>query len=203
MERRGTDIGAPHRPLAAPEAAVPEASAGTAAGPQAGSAVIPREVPPDLPTVLDGAQRALLTAVLDRLVPAHDDLPGAGALGVTGAIDRTLAASPALRRLFFEGLLAIELASAGGQAGGTPRAFVDLAPGDQDALLQAIERALPAFFAALVDHCYRGYYTLPPVHRAIGCEGRPPQPLGHRLRPFDPALLDRQRRRAPFWRRAT
>jgi len=33
-----------------------------------------------------------------------------------------------------------------------------------------------------------------------GYEARPPQPLGHHLAPFDPALLEPQRARKPFWR---
>ena len=70
-------------------------------------------------------------------------------------------------------------------------------------MLRAVELARPAFFAALVDHTYRGYYTLPEVHRAVGWESRPPQPLGHQLPVFDPALLARQRERAPFWRRTS
>jgi hypothetical protein len=44
---------------------------------------------------------------------------------------------------------------------------------------------------------------LPRVHAKIGHDSRPPQPLGHDLPPFDPALLDAQRLRAPFWRRTT
>ena len=36
--------------------------------------------------------------------------------------------------------------------------------------------------------------------RGLGLSGEPPQPRGHRLAPFDPALLAVQRRRAPFWR---
>jgi hypothetical protein len=54
---------------------------------------------------------------------------------------------------------------------------------------------------ALVEHTYRGYYTLPVVRRAVGVD-RPPQPIGYELPPFDPALLAVQRQRAPFWRKA-
>ena len=58
-----------------------------------------------------------------------------------------------------------------------------------------------AFFAALIEHTYRGYYTDPRVYTAIGYTHRPPQPLGHELPLFDPSLLEKQRQRAPFWRR--
>jgi hypothetical protein len=167
------------------------------AGPQAEPAVTPREAPPVTPAVLDGEQRTLLGAILNRIVPANGELPGAGDLDVAASIERTLAVSPALRRLFFDGLVAIQLWS--GRL--AERDFRDLDPDAQDALLREIEANEPAFFVALVEHAYRGYYTLPIVHRAIGFESRPPQPLGHQLPPFDPSLLEKQRAREPFWRR--
>ena len=142
---------------------------------------------------LTPAQRATLAAALNQIVPARDALPGAGDLGVAAAIERTLAGAPALLRLFLDGLRAIDLAA--GDA-----AFADLPGGRQEALLRDVEAAQPAFFAALVEHTYRGYYTLPAVQRGLGLSGEPPQPRGHRLAPFDPALLAVQRQRAPFWR---
>ena len=148
------------------------------------------------PAVLDGEQRALLTAVLERIIPQSPEMPGAGDLGVTASIERALATASPLRRLFLDGLVEIELAS----ARQNERGFRDLGPDEQDAVLRAVEEAQPTFFSALVDHTYRGYYTDPRVHEAIGFESRPPQPLGHQLPPFDPELLARQRQRAPFWR---
>lgn len=147
--------------------------------------------------VLSPEQHALLTAVLDRVVPARPELPGAGGLGVARSIDATLAATPELRRRFLNGLVHIQLAAARMQQAD----FTDL-PGDtQDEVLRQVEREHPRFFAALVEHTYRGYYVLPQVHAVIGWDSRPPQPLGHTLPPFDPALLEKQRQRAPFWRK--
>ena len=166
------------------------------AGPQAEPAVTSREAPPVTPAVLDGVQRTLLGAILNRIVPANGELAGAGDLDVAASIERTLAISPALRRLFLDGLTAIQLWS----ARLADRDFRDLDPDAQDALLREVEATEPAFFVALVEHTYRGYYTLPIVHEAIGFESRPPQPLGHQLPPFDPSLLEKQRAREPFWR---
>ena len=144
--------------------------------------------------ILTDTERAILAAAANRIVPAHDALPGAGDLGVSASIEQTLAQGPALRRAFLDGLRAIDFAS--GEPG-----FVAHVAAEQDALLQAVEAAHPAFFALLVEHTYRGYYALPIVQRALGLSGEPPQPHGHRLAPFDPALLAVQRQRAPFWRR--
>jgi hypothetical protein len=168
------------------------------AGPQPAAAV-------DVPVgavaapVLDDERRALLAAVLDRVVPQNGDVPAAGALGVGAAIERTLAGSAPLRRLILDGLVEIDVAS--GLAG-----FEALDDAARDDRLRAVEAAHPAFFAALVNHAYRGYYTHPTVlrhlERTTGYPARPPQPLGHAIEPWDEGLLARQRQRAPFWRRA-
>jgi len=146
--------------------------------------------------VLDAAQRALLRSVLNRIVPARVDLPGAGDLDVGDSIERTLGESTRLRRVFLDGLLEIAI----GAQRETGSEFESLDAERQVSVLQTIEQQWPEFFAALVEHTYRGYYTLPAVQLAIGFAPRPPQPLGHQLPPFDPAVLDLQRQRAPFWR---
>lgn len=151
------------------------------------------------PSVFSDEQRALLTLALDRIVPPNGGTPGAGGLGVASLIDRALAQTPHLRRLFLDGLAEIEVTSQ--QQGGRP--FADLDSSAQEAALQAVETAAPAFFAALVNHAYRGYYTDPRIHAAIGYPDRAPQPLGHQLAPFCEELLQVQRGRAPFWRPTT
>ena len=169
----------------------------TVAGPQTPAGVTPREPPAIAPRVLDDPQLALLAAALNRIVPPEGAHPGAGDLGVAATIHRTIAASPALLRLFCEGIAAIDIEAAG-LGGGA--AFVDLSGGEQDRALRAVEEAHPGFFGALVDHTYRGYYTHPRVYRAIGYDHRPPQPLGYELPLFNPAMLAKQRGRKPFWR---
>jgi len=168
------------------------------AGPQAEPSVTSQPAQASAPPVLDEPRRALLRAVLNRIVPARTDLPGAGDLDVGRGIERTLAESTRLRRLFLDGLT--EVAVTARQQTGA--AFDELEATRQTAVLQTVEQDRPAFFVALVEHTYRGYYTLAAVQRAVGFAPRPPQPLGHQLAPFDPALLDMQRQRAPFWRRA-
>jgi hypothetical protein len=172
----------------------------TVAGPQSEAAVAPSEVyAVAMPTVLSEGQRTLLIAVLDRIVPPRDGLPGAGGLSVDASIDRTLAMTPKLRRLVLDGLSEIALAAE--RVAGAD--FLALDAGAQEGVLRGVEAAEPAFFAALVEHTYRGYYTLPRVQAAVGYPDRPPQPHGHALAPFREELLQVQIKRAPFWRRAT
>ncbi len=178
-----------------------EQAAPTVAGPQSEAAVIGPDAASAsvaAPSVFTDEQRELLRAVLDTVVPPHGTLPGAGALGVGDMIDGTLALEPALRRLILDGLRDIDVTS----ARATDRAFSALDPAGRERVLRSVEKARPVFFAALVEHTYRGYYTHPDVHAAIGYATRPPQPLGHVLAPFREELLTLQNKRAPFWRPA-
>ncbi len=167
------------------------------AGPQAAPAVVSEPTPASAPRVFDADQRVLVKLVLNRIIPARADLAGAGDLDVGNSIERSLAESARLRRLFMDGLREIEIVARRSSGG----AFGALDTLGQTAVLEQIEQAWPAFFVALVEHTYRGYYTLPSVQVAIGWQPRPPQPLGYELPDFDPGLLDQQRAREPFWRR--
>jgi hypothetical protein len=171
---------------------------GEVAGPQSEAGVTQEPSPANTPAVLDVVQREVLRAALNRVVPSRESLSGAGDLGIGDGIERSMAASIPLRRLFLEGLGEIAI-TAHLQAA---EDFRSLDPARQTVVLETVEQRLPAFFAALVEHAYRGYYTRVDVQRAVGHDARPPQPLGHELPPFDPTLLDRQRRRTPFWRPA-
>ena len=144
-------------------------------------------------SVLKPEQTALLTAVLNCLIPAHDGLPGAGDLGLAAKIDALLTAAPSARRGYDAGLLAIDLAS--------HRPFTSLDREEQEAVLHSVEASQPVFFAVLVEHAYRYYYTHPRVQRSVGQLDGPPQPHGHTLPAFDEQLLTIQRKREPFWRR--
>jgi hypothetical protein len=148
--------------------------------------------------VLTEAQRELLTAVLNRIIPAEvrvDDrvpLPGAGDLGVASFVEGMLNRNSQLRRLFLEGLARIEITAA--QRGN--KEFLGLSDADKDATLHQVETEHPQFFGALVRQTYSGYYTHPRIFQLIGYDiNRTYQP-----EPFDESLLEKQRQRAPFWR---
>jgi hypothetical protein len=114
-------------------------------------------------------------------------------LGLAGKVDAELAGAPGVRRAYLDGLLAIEAAG--------ERPFGELDVEEREAALRSVEVAHPVFFAALVEHAYRFYYTDPRVQRAVGPTDGPPQPRGHELPAFDERLLTILRKREPFWRR--
>lgn len=137
---------------------------------------------------------ALVAAILDRLLPPHEDLPGAGAMGLAPAVATEAARYPVLGDALSTVLT------------GLPGDFSGLDGQAQDEALRALEAAQPEAFAGLVNLAYNAYYTdgrvLRLIERRTGYEARPPQPLGYELAPFDESVLAQVRQRAPFWRKA-
>ncbi|WP_424624721.1 gluconate 2-dehydrogenase subunit 3 family protein [Achromobacter marplatensis] len=140
------------------------------------------------------AQREMLTAVLNRIIPAQDPFPGAGDLGGAQVVEEVAGNTARLRRLFGEGLAQLEIAAARrGEAG-----FAELSPVEQDDTLRQVEAERPDFFRELVRQCYNSYYTNPEVFDLIGYSL--PDPADYRPLPFDESLLEPVRQRGQMWR---
>ena len=151
-----------------------------------------------MPAFFVASQQLLLSAVLNRLIPAADDFPGAGDLGIASYVDMVVGRFADLRRLFAEGLTHIALVSQAQQG----QEFIPLADDHKDAVLRQVETLHPVFFEALVQHTYSGYYSHPTVIRLLGLEARPPQPRGYHLEPLDLTLLDHVKQRGSLYRPA-
>jgi hypothetical protein len=137
-------------------------------------------------------QSTLLTAVLNKIVPANGNLPSAGDLGIAVFIESAINADPALRRLFTEGLAQISITAS--QRGND---FSGLSDSDKDEVLKEVESNNSLYFSTLVRQCYNGYYTNETVLSIIGYE--PISPENYVYKPLDESLLAPQRERAPFW----
>ena len=147
--------------------------------------------------VFSPAQRQLLDAVLDRIIPPQENRPGAGSLGIGDFVEGVAVGEPGLTRLFVQGLAAIEIAAAERGAGG----FSALSDHAKDETLRAVERANADFFDQLILQVYNGYYTNLTVFERIGYTlPSIPQP-GAKLELLDESLLEAQRQRPPFWTR--
>ncbi len=143
--------------------------------------------------VFSPAQRRLLDAALDRIIPPDGNRPGAGTLGIGDYVESVAAGEPGLIRLFVQGLSAIDIAGAGG--------FVALPDEAKDEALRSVENSLPDFFEQLILHVYSGYYSDLTVFNAIGYN-LPSAPVpGVKLELLDETLLEAQRQRPPFWTR--
>ena len=138
---------------------------------------------------LSEADRTVLRAVMDRLVPPVDELPGAGTMGLGTEVEAMMGQHSPFHRALV-GLLD-SLAAEG---------FATLAGSVQDDALRAFEAAQPVMFNALLELVYLAYYGDERVHRRIGWRTGPLQPRGFDLPPFDEAILDKTRQRQPFWR---
>ncbi len=132
---------------------------------------------------------ALLSAALDRVVPAVGNLPGAGAMGMAEVIVES-----ARQDHRFE--TAIETVAAA-----LPDGFASMDAGAQDDSLREIESAEGEAFGLFLDITYSFYYMRPEVHERLSWHGRAPQPEGNELPPFDDAVLEVARQRAPLWRK--
>lgn len=147
---------------------------------------------------LTAADRVTLKATLDRMIPPVDDLPGAGSMGLGESVERYANRSPAMRSALVAILDALSLDPGIHVSGG----FQALKAEQQDEAIRSVEVALTEKFGQFLKLVYVVYYMDPRVQRRIGWETRPPQPLGFELPPFDEAILEKQKQRKPFWRKA-
>lgn len=143
-------------------------------------------------SILSDDQRAMLVAVLNRIVPSAGEMPAAGDLGVAGFVESVAAGSSGKRRTLMDGLVQIELAAS--ERGGSFAALADAAQVDA---LRAVEASSPGFFQELVTQTYRGYYTDQTVCGVLGY--RPPNREDYDPLPFNESLLDPVRRRGQVW----
>ena len=142
--------------------------------------------------ILSVEQSALLSAVLNCVVPAEGEMPAAGDIGIGGFIDAFAAERTARRRLVLDGLVQIELAAA--ERGGD---FSSLSSDAQMDTLRAVESSAPEFFQFLVTQTYRGYYTHETVTNALSY--RAPNRQDYDPLPFDESLLEPVRERGQIW----
>ena len=141
------------------------------------------------------AQTELITEVLNRIIPANGERPGAGEIAVN-YLDEVIGGSPRLKRIFNHGLSQIELVAY--------RMYTQDLPsltGEQiDVVLRQVEVDEGEFFDLLVRQAYNGYYTDPRIVQLLGIEARPPQPLGHRVDQGNITLIENVKNRGIAYR---
>ena len=147
---------------------------------------------------LSPAHRELLDAVVDRIIPPGDGVPGAGDVEAAEHVEGICGVSPQSRALLTKGLKAIEAISGRTHS----KEFVDLSDREKTEVLKLVESQHEEFFAALVHETYSGYYSSPGVLQVKGLPLSAPQPEGYEIEPFDESLLDGVRRRGKAYRDA-
>jgi len=141
-------------------------------------------VPAEPFRVLNADGERLLTAVLNRLVPANRTMPGAGDLGLSRFIDGVMADAPHLRRSV-SSLLADLPAD---------QFLPGLSPEAGRTELRRLQRTHRAQFNDLLRATYTGYYSHPRVLDRLGWT----VPESHEA--FDPSCLEAVRARGPIYR---
>jgi hypothetical protein len=132
--------------------------------------------------------KRFLAAVVDTLVPGGAlanglVAPAASTVGVAEGLASD--ASDHRQAGTLRNVLAAIAQAAGGEA--------DFAASGEElriAILKRVETLRPRDFLVLVTAVLIRYYEHPSVVTAFGWTARPPQPLGHAMPPFDPALLE-------------
>ena len=145
---------------------------------------------------LTEADRTTLATVLDRLIPAVDDLPGAGEMGLAREVERRARRNHRLRWALVATMDALSLDLSAHAAGG----YNALEREAQVEALQEVERSIPDKFNPFLQLVYTVYYVEKKVLDHIGWTTGPVQPDGFDVEPFDEAILVNARQREPFWR---
>ena len=140
---------------------------------------------------LSPSHRDLLDAVVDRIIPPRDGVPGAREVGVAEHVEGVAGVAPRSRKSF-------EAVSGSSYS----REFVRLSDREKTEVLEQVELQYAEFFAALVRETYSGYYSSPDVLRAKGLPLAAPQPEGYEVEPFDESLLRGVRKRGKAYRDA-
>lgn len=107
---------------------------------------------------LSATEADVLEAFCARLIPSDATGPGAREARAAHYIDRSLGGALASsREAYRSGLMALDARAQGAKGSG----FARLAEADQDALLMALEKDDPAFFALVRGHTLQGMFGDP------------------------------------------
>ena len=140
-----------------------------------------------------GSDSEMISSILDRLIPANDDLPSTGRMGLEGEVLRLAGQQKRFHERF---------SSALGTFYSTNPNFTSEPAELQDEALVSFEAVHPDAFRILLDISYIVYYKDSRVNKRLGWENRPPQPEGYPMKPWDESVLKNIRKRKPFWRKA-
>jgi hypothetical protein len=160
-------------------------------------------------SVLSDANRKLLRAAADEIIPATDGIPAATQVGAVEYIEVLLGKLPEIQKQVLAALTRIE--EIGVSRFKLP--FDQLTSAQRVRALQAFEKesarrsageslyqAGNNLFATLRDLVYEGYYTSPKAWPQLGYEFHATNHKGPEMKPFDEAILAQVRKRPKNYR---
>ena len=139
------------------------------------------------------ADQEFMDALLNLILPASTagSLPGAGTLGLSGAVSAAIQGDPLLGPLVEAGAEAIWEAAFAQNSEGLPGMTQEAGT----KLLETQVATYPVLIMGISRHLYPLYYQQPSVLEGIGAEARPPFPKGFEVEPTDAELLRSRKRR--------
>lgn len=137
-------------------------------------------------------EERMLANLLDEIIPPSRDgrLPGAGSLGLTEHIVRTVQRTPMLRPVVEYGLTALGDLARKRNADG----WATLSKEERRDVFQEFAATDQFFLPAFLFLVYSGYYQNRRVVEALGLEARAPHPKGYEMEENDLTLLEPVRR---------
>ena len=139
--------------------------------------------------------RENMRAAMDRLIPATDDLSGAGEMGLLDAVEDLAARHDRYGEALVQFLKELS------DSAGNGSRFTTQESSSQDEALRSLEETEPKLFATILEILFLAYYADPAVQARIGWPGGTLQPTGFSLPPFDEKILKTVRRRESIWRK--
>ena len=145
------------------------------------------------------AERELLRAAMDQIIPAGDGMPAAGAVGGLDYLDHLSSQDSDIRADLERNLTALQQLCRQHLGKG----FTAISQEGQLEALKRLEKQQPDTFASLRDYVYESYYTQPQVWKLIGYEFYPTNAAGPKMKPFDESVLAKVKRMPKLYREVT
>jgi hypothetical protein len=145
---------------------------------------------------LTQAQRELLRATMDEIIPAGDGMPAASAVGGVDYLDRLVSQDSDIRAELERSLTAVQQLCRQ-QLG---KDFIAISQEDRLETLRKLEKQQPEILASLRDYVYESYYTQPRVWKLIGYEFYPTNGAGPKMKPFDESVLAKAKKMPKLYR---
>ena len=137
-----------------------------------------------------------LIKVMDLLIPAVDNLPGAGSMGLIIELEKLCKKYEIVYFSIKRIINAIELDPIS-RANGS---FLFMDEEKQIEILETIELNLSEDFSIFLNGIYSIYYMDKNVKKRIDWEYNSIQPQGFEIKPWNESILDEIKKRKPFWK---
>ena len=137
-----------------------------------------------------------LIKVMDLLIPSIDNMPGAGSMGLIIELEKLCKKYEIVYLSIKRIINAIELDPIS-RANGS---FLFMDQEKQIEIIETIELNLSEDFSIFLNGIYSIYYMDKNVKKRINWGYNSIQPQGFEIKPWDESILDKIKKRKPFWK---